>query len=238
MSGLPMSWPASSLTLAIDGSTPGPSVALVRGDDVVVETTVDPEPRRGRRLMEIVHSVMEEGAATPSDLGGVVVGVGPGGFTGLRIALATAGGIAQGQGVPLVGASSLEAIALGIERADPGAEILAPATDARRREVFSAAYRRGADGALDVVSEPAARSPEDFAAILTDLGGPPAVVGAGTGYTAYGEALGGRARLAGSAHPAASHLVALVRAGGGRAAAPDYLRLPDAEATRRRSEAG
>lgn len=233
MSGLPMSWPASSLTLAIDGSTPGPSVAVVRGEDVVAETTAPPEPRRGRRLMEMVHAVMGDAGARPDELGGVVVGVGPGGFTGLRIGMATAGGIAQGLGIPVVGASSLEAIALGIRRAAPEAEFLAPATDARRGEVFAAAYRPEPDGGLTVLREPAALTPGDFAAQLAGLDG--AGAGAGTGYAAYPGELTSAVRDAGAACPAASDLVTRVRAGGGCPAAPVYLRLPDAEENRRRA---
>ena len=233
MSGLPMSWPASSLTLAIDGSTPGPSVAVVRGDDVVAETTAPPEPRRGRRLMAMVHGVMGDAGARPDDLGGVVVGVGPGGFTGLRIAMATAGGIAQGLGVPVIGASSLEAIALGIRRAAPDAEFLAPATDARRGEVFAAVYRPHADGGITALHEPTAMTPDVFAATLAEIGGSGA--GAGTGYAAYRQELAPAVREAGAACPAASDLVARVRAGGGCPAYPLYLRLPDAEENRRRA---
>lgn len=227
-----MSWPASSLTLAIDGSTPGPSVALTRGADVVAENTATPEPRRGRRLMEMVHEVMVEADATPADLGGVVVGVGPGGFTGLRIALATAAGIAQGRGIELVGASSLEALALGIGRRTEDARFLAPATDARRREVFAAIYERDAGGELVAVMPPAALSPEEFGERLRQCDG--VVVGAGTGFSAYSDEIGGGATLVDAHHPAASDLVRRVIAGAGCPAAAEYLRLPDAETNRRR----
>ena len=238
MSGLPMSWPASSLTLAIDGSTPGPSVALVRGDDVVAETTAAPEPRKGRRLMELVHHVMADGGAAPAGIGGVVVGTGPGGFTGLRIALATAAGIAQGRGVPLVGASSLEAIALGIARASEGAELLAPATDARRGQVFAAAYRRDDADGLALALAPAAMAPDELVRELGDLETPERVAGAGTGWEVYADELAAAGVVAGPACPAASDLVARVRSGAGRPAAPEYLRLPDAEEKRRAAGEG
>src|SRR6185312_13683750 len=98
----------------------------------------------------------------------VVVGVGPGGFTGLRIGIATALGLGQALGVPVSGASSLEAMAVGI-LAERGPEALAvPVIDARRGEVFAGAYRQGGSGPREVLA-PAAWRPETLAAELAAL---------------------------------------------------------------------
>jgi tRNA threonylcarbamoyladenosine biosynthesis protein TsaB len=162
------------------------------------------------------------------------VGIGPGGFTGIRIGIATALGLGQALGIPVHGASTLEALALGLAVARQGpAEIIAPVIDARRRQVFAGAYV--ADGAdLNEVIAPAAWAPEDLAEALADAGG--AVLG-GDGAHLVPLRKGLRRAPAGATdRVAASLLVARVRASGPRPVAPDYLRLPDAEENRLRRE--
>lgn len=219
-------------TFALDTSTTSPSLALARDDRVLAELWLAPAPEAGRRVLEAAHHLMAAAGVGVRDLDRIVVGVGPGGFTGLRIGLATALALGQALGAEVVGASSLEALAQGIADAS-GAEVVVPVTDARRREVFTAAYRVAPDGGLAELLPPAAVPVADVSAHLAGLGGDVAV--AGTGAELLG-ALPDGVRVLPAASPAhrlaAGALVRRVAAGAGLPAAPVYARLPDAEVNR------
>ena len=226
-------------TFALDTSTASPSLALVRDEEPVAELWLSPEPGAGRRVMEAVHGLLTSVGASADDIDEIVVGVGPGGFTGLRIGLATALGLGQALGVPVTGASSLEALALGVAEGAPEGTLVVPVLDARRRELFAAVYRTAGPG-LVPVAPPQALAPADLAALLDELG-EPAWIG-GDGVAASGGALEGPGRqvLAPRSRGnrvSATALVARVRAGAGLPARPVYARLPDAEVNRRRAVA-
>ena len=153
-------------TFALDTSTASPALALVGDDGPVAELWLAPEPGAGRRVLEAVHGLLASVGATSADVDGIVVGVGPGGFTGLRIGLATALGLGQALGVPVTGASSLEALALGLAEAAPPGASLVPVLDARRRELFAAVSRPGPGDALEELAAPQAIAPADLAALL------------------------------------------------------------------------
>lgn len=220
------------LTFALDTATASPSLALVRGEDPIAELWLAPEPGSGRRVLEAAHGLLVSAGHDVRDVGAIVVGVGPGGFTGLRIGLATALGLGQALRVPVTGASSLEALALGIAGEVPDGTLLAPMLDARRRELFTAVYRsRGGD--LEQLVEPVAIAPEAFIARLRAFGEPVGV--AGEGVAAAGDGIGEFIVLpAGSpAHRlSAAALVRRVRSGAAMPARPVYARLPDAEVAR------
>lgn len=226
-------------TFALDTSTASPSLALVRDEEPVAELRLAPEPGAGRRVLEAVHGLLSSVGASVDDIDDIVVGVGPGGFTGLRIGLATALGLGQALGVPVTGASSLEALALGVAEVAPEGALVVPVLDARRRELFAAAYRTGPGGLAEVLG-PRAVAPADLAAVLDELGEPAWIGGDGVG--AAGDALAGPGRhvLAPGSRAgriSATSLVARVRAGAGLPALPVYARLPDAEVNRRRAVA-
>lgn len=221
-------------TFALDTSTASPSLALVRGDDPIAELWLAAEPGSGRRVLEAAHGLLAACGLRAADIGAIVVGVGPGGFTGLRIGLATALGLGQALDVPVTGASSLEALALGLADGAPDGTIVAPALDARRRELFAAAYRVR-DGGLEELIAPMAVAPDDFAARLRTHGEPVLVGGQGLG--AAGAALEGapftRPAAGSPRHRVgAAALVRRVARGAGLPARPVYARLPDAEVNR------
>src|SRR6267143_4015023 len=87
---------------------------------------------RAVTLLEDVDALLRQGGAHPRDLGALVVGIGPGSFTGVRIGLAAARGLALALDLPGAGVSTLDALAAGA----PGA---LPVVDARRREIFTIA---------------------------------------------------------------------------------------------------
>jgi tRNA threonylcarbamoyladenosine biosynthesis protein TsaB len=126
------------LILAFDTATGVATSAIVRDGETLAERASTPG-----RVLEDVDELMREAAVEPASLDALVVGIGPGSFTGLRMGLAAARGLAFALELPAAGVSTLDALAAGA----PGA---LPVIDARRREVFTLA-----DG------EPVARVPAE-----------------------------------------------------------------------------
>ena len=222
-------------TFALDTATASPSLALVRDDRPIAELWLGAEPGSGRRVLEAAHGLLSSAGASVREIDGVVVGVGPGGFTGLRIGIATALGLGQALRVPVTGASSLEALALGIAEVAPEGAVVAPLLDARRRELFAAAYRSAPDGGLEELIGPSALAPAELAGLLSGLG--EEVWLGGEGVEAGGadlEAPGLRRLRSGAAanRIRAAALARRVAAGAGLPARPVYARLPDAEVNR------
>jgi tRNA threonylcarbamoyladenosine biosynthesis protein TsaB len=113
------------LILAFDTATDDATSALVWDGEVLGEQVSRPVS-----VLEDVDALLRRGGVRDSQLEGLVVGIGPGSFTGLRMGLATARALAFSLDLPLAGVSTLDALAAGA----PGA---VPVIDARRREVFS-----------------------------------------------------------------------------------------------------
>lgn len=113
------------LTLAFDTATGAATSALLDDDEVLAERV-----SRAQTLLEDVDALLRQAGAHPRDVDRLAVGLGPGSFTGVRIGLAVARGLALSLGVPGAGVSTLAALAAGA----PGA---VPVVDARRREVFA-----------------------------------------------------------------------------------------------------
>jgi tRNA threonylcarbamoyladenosine biosynthesis protein TsaB len=111
VSGSP-SWSPEGIYLALETSGAIGSVALARGRRVIARGFLPRSQEQARRILPAVDQVLGESGLAPSSLSGVVVGAGPGSFTGLRIAAATGKGLAHGLGIPLWSLSSLAAAAL------------------------------------------------------------------------------------------------------------------------------
>ncbi|MDG4763736.1 tRNA (adenosine(37)-N6)-threonylcarbamoyltransferase complex dimerization subunit type 1 TsaB [Solwaraspora sp. WMMD406] len=228
------------LVLVLDSSTPAVTVALaeVTADEVrplAARCTVDARAH-GELLAPQITAVLAEAGAAPADLAGLVAGLGPGPFTGLRAGLVTAASIAHALGIPAYGVNSLDA--LGRDAAGPGTAGRAAvasgtlsgrtlvATDARRREIYWAVYSDGVR-----VTGPAVDTPAAVAAALPGLG---VTVAVGDGALRYADQLGVPV-LPEPRFPAASRLAELaadrVRAGAPtEPLTPCYLRRPDAVA--------
>lgn len=138
--------------LVIDTATAAVSagIAEVTDDQVamVAEDQVVDGRRHGEALAVLIDGCLGKAGLTIASLGAVVVGVGPGPFTGLRVGLVTAAAIADARGIPAYGVCSLDAIATDDDS-------LLVATDARRREVYWATYERGRRTAGPNVDKPA-----------------------------------------------------------------------------------
>ena len=127
--------------LGLDTSTSTASAAVLIDDAIAAEGSADTAGgAASEALMPLVARVLERAGLAPRDLDAVAVGAGPGSFTGLRIGMATAKGIAFAAGIPLWAVSSLAALALGAVRRGATGTIL-PVLDARRGEIYVGTFR-------------------------------------------------------------------------------------------------
>lgn len=135
------------LVLAVDTSTPAVTagvVSLTESAVGAVATTLATRIRVDARshaeiLTPNILECLSEAQITAADLGAVVVGVGPGPYTGLRVGMATAAAFGDALGLPVFGVCSLDAIASDVS--EPGSLLVV--TDARRREIYWARYEAG-----------------------------------------------------------------------------------------------
>ncbi|TCV95680.1 tRNA threonylcarbamoyladenosine biosynthesis protein TsaB [Luteibacter rhizovicinus] len=130
--------------LAIETSTEACSVALVHGDEVIERSEIAPR-RHAELVLPMANALLAEAGLSREALNGIAVGRGPGAFTGVRLGVSLAQGMAMALGVPVVTVSSLEALAL--EAPEDEAAILA-VIDARMGEIYVACYRRDDNGGL------------------------------------------------------------------------------------------
>ena len=121
------------LILALDTSTPAASAALVDDAGVRSESNLRPGETHSRTLLPEIDRLLKMEGLTAADMDLVAAGVGPGSFTGLRIGLAAAKGLAWAAGKPLVGVSSLDALAAGLPAEG---EQACSVIDARKNQVY------------------------------------------------------------------------------------------------------
>jgi tRNA threonylcarbamoyladenosine biosynthesis protein TsaB len=203
-----MNPPGGPLTLVLDSATARAVCGLVRdGRELAVASAEG--GHAAQRALVLVDQVLARAGCAPRELSQIVVGCGPGSFTGLRIGIATARALALGLAVPCVGVSTLAALAAGA----PGAVAL---IDARRGEVFA----RDDEGAAVV------EAPADVARRIA-----PGTLCVGDGAWRYRNLLEGAGAVVppdgDTRHaPAVEALAALAR---GAAPEPVYVRRPDAE---------
>ncbi|HEV3036020.1 MAG TPA: tRNA (adenosine(37)-N6)-threonylcarbamoyltransferase complex dimerization subunit type 1 TsaB [Solirubrobacteraceae bacterium] len=250
------------IVLGFDTSTAATAAALRLADGSTTQTRDDPaagaHPGHATRLLEMSRELLAGAGVAWSEIDRIAVGVGPGTFTGLRVGVATARGLAQSLAAELVGVSSLRALAAvalapGQHMGEPlQAETgtLLGVIDARRGEVFAAAYERGDPGGPEELGDPGvprelaharALAPEALASVVAEV---EAAGGGRRRWLAVGDgALRYRLQLqsAGIATPpdssplhlvsaaAVCELAALAPAASLHELVPDYRRRPDAE---------
>jgi tRNA threonylcarbamoyl adenosine modification protein YeaZ len=199
------------LVLALDTATSTLVAGLARwssadGARVLAERAVPSGTRHAELLTPAVRGALADAGLARTDLDAVVVGLGPGPFTGLRVGVVTAAALGDALGLPVVGVCSLDAVGSGARTV---------VTDARRKEVYWATY--AADGTR--TDGPAVVRPEDLASPGPFVGDP-----------AFAD------RLGAPVEPAEVTTAGLLRAAGRRLADPAsagplvplYLRRPDA----------
>lgn len=206
--------------LAFDTSSAAITAAVHDGASVLAEETRIGAQAHGELLAPTVDAVLRAAGVAPSDVTRVVVGVGPGPFTGLRVALVTARVMGEVLGVPVHGVCSLDAVAAEAVGTGTVDGPFAVATDARRREIYLASY----DARGVRLGGPEVLRPADVDA-RTTAG---AVVGAGAWLYPDTFADPREPRLV-SAGWLATYAVARLAAGEPLAdTTPLYLRRPDA----------
>jgi tRNA threonylcarbamoyladenosine biosynthesis protein TsaB len=215
--------------LGFDSSMAAISACVLRDDEAFEHTPSATElggpPQHAGELMPALADLLGQAGLDWQELDAIAVGVGPGSFTGLRIGVATARGLAQAIGVGLRPVSSLAALAAGIE-----AEQRLPLIDAKRGEVFAALY----EGERELWA-PFAATPDELAERLRAAAVTPRAAGDGSvRFRGVLEAAGAGVEPDGSAAHAvrALHicrLAAAVAPQPSEAVLPEYLRLPDAK---------
>ncbi len=246
--------------LAIETATDAVGVAVLRGDGGAVERIHLGGRAHAERLAPMIDAACAASGLPLSELDVVAVDVGPGLFTGLRVGVATAKALAQAAGLGVVGVGSLDALAAagaGLVRADATSAVdtVVAVVDARRGEVFAAAYdvgrarvgpttpspREGGAGhpVLDVApasdDRPAPLPPDALVEWLSGLGsGPSSVLVVGDGAVRYVDRLTtlpqldlGHAASLTFPPPSAVAGLAAARLGGGAGAVDPGILVPD-----------
>ncbi|KUN34200.1 tRNA (adenosine(37)-N6)-threonylcarbamoyltransferase complex dimerization subunit type 1 TsaB [Streptomyces longwoodensis] len=152
------------LLLALDTATPAVTVALHDGTDVIASSSQVDARRHGELLLPAVDRVLDGAGLTLDAVTAVVVGTGPGPYTGLRVGLMTADTFGLALGVPVYGVCTLDGLAYASDLA-AGQGPFVVATDARRKEVYWATY---AD-ARTRLTDPAVDRPADIAERVAGL---------------------------------------------------------------------
>jgi tRNA threonylcarbamoyladenosine biosynthesis protein TsaB len=209
--------------LAIETSTEACSVALVHGEQVLERSEIAPR-RHAELVLPMADSLLAEMGLSRHALDSIAVGRGPGAFTGVRLGVSLAQGMAMALGLPVVTVSSLAALAL--EAPEDDAAILA-VIDARMGEIYTASFRRDDNGGLVALDD---ERVDTAAALVLPEASAWNIVG--TGWTTYAETLRGRLPAAprwtdGARYPQARHVaeLAVARFRDGGAVAPE-LALP------------
>jgi tRNA threonylcarbamoyladenosine biosynthesis protein TsaB len=216
--------------LGFDTSTAASSACVLRADGQAFELLPPPErllepPMHARELMPAIAEAMARAEVGFADLEAIAVGVGPGGFTGLRIGVVTARALGHACGVRLRPVGSPAALAAGV-----GEDLALPLIDAKRGELFAALYDRGEE-----LWAPFAADPEEVGRRVRDAGLDPLAAGDGSvRFRQELEASGIRVAADESASHAVSalqvcRLAASMSGVEPEAARPHYLRAPDAQ---------
>jgi tRNA threonylcarbamoyladenosine biosynthesis protein TsaB len=247
------------IVLGFDTATPATVVGLRLADGTTLQRRDDPSagarPGHSAQLLPLASELLAQAGLRWEQLGRIAVGVGPGTFTGLRIGIATARGLAQSAGVEVVGVSTLRVLAEAALRGpdlssstsdvrppasdlslparglSPPARVLA-AIDARRGQVFAAAY--AAEGEL---VSPRALAPEELESVAAQAAERRDWLAVGDGAVRYREYLEAFAVAVPECSSPLHRVDAAVLcelalsapAGAPEAVLPDYRRRPDAE---------
>jgi tRNA threonylcarbamoyladenosine biosynthesis protein TsaB len=169
------------LLLALDTSSPYGTLGVLHGRDLVAELSGLVTSRHENTLLGRIETVLGLAETTKQALTAIVVGTGPGGFTGVRVGLATAKGLALALRIPIVGIDSLRALA---RTAAPVAGLVATVVDAHRGEVFGALHLIEGDGCLALCS-PIVGTPADVAERLRKHAAGMRVLAVGDALTSY-----------------------------------------------------
>lgn len=217
--------------LAIECATEHCSAALWLAGELHERESGTQGPGHGESLLPMVQSLLSEGNLALSQLDAIAVSRGPGAFTGVRLGISVAQGLAFSAGLPVFGFSTLQVVAAAALQADAAASVALICQDARMGELYSGTFSRSAAGAV-ALSDEYLSTPAALDGLLPLMAGEQWTAarhwcGAGSGFDAYVEL---RQRWPGRVHwqagirPQAAQLARLAAAAGlGTAIAPELL---------------
>ena len=156
--------------LAFETSAKAASVALLEGDALLGELYLNCGLTHSRTLLESAQRLLEITELTAKDIDAVACAAGPGSFTGVRIGIGIAQGLALGAELPMIGVSTLATMAQGAWRKTGATRVLA-AIDARMGEVYWAEYQRDEQGVWHGEETEAVLKPDAVAERLAQLSG-------------------------------------------------------------------
>ena len=163
--------------LALDAATEACSVALLADDQLVVRT-LESGKSSAPKILSMTEDVLAEGRMDLAMLDGIAASIGPGSFTGVRISVAVAQGLAFGAGLKVMPVTTLEALALSV-LSEPGVRAIA-CLDARMGEVYWGCFAADAVRGVIECGAPSVGPPDSVA-----LSPPGRYVGVGRGFSAY-----------------------------------------------------
>jgi tRNA threonylcarbamoyladenosine biosynthesis protein TsaB len=198
----PSGQPQGSLIVALESSTRRASVAARRSDRPIADAWLESERAHASDLLPALDRLVTGLGASPSELTAVIVGTGPGSYTGLRVGIATAMGIARASGATVLGVPSGETLCFGA--CAPGATMIL-LLDARSGEIYYAKYRR-LDDEVETIDPPRVVVPAEVARLVdAEI----AIFGDATVGAAAGLSTSALARLRTDVVPAARDLLEL-----------------------------
>ncbi len=168
--------------LVLDTSTEACSVAVLNNDEVIGQSVLSPREHT-QRILPMVESVLEKAELALDDLDCLAFGRGPGSFTGVRIGVGIAQGLAFGADLPMAGISTLQTMAQQSAQQHGSKHVLA-AIDARMGEVYWGEFKDNGQGMMVLVGEERVIPPAELVANATVS---PDVIAVGTGWAAYPE---------------------------------------------------
>ncbi|MCD9524915.1 tRNA (adenosine(37)-N6)-threonylcarbamoyltransferase complex dimerization subunit type 1 TsaB [Photobacterium carnosum] len=175
----------STKILAVDTATENCSVALMIGDDVISRCEYAPREHT-TKILPMIDAVLADAGIKLKQLDALAYGRGPGSFTGVRIGIGIAQGLAFGANLPMIGVSTLAAMAQGSFRLHQADHVLT-AIDARMGELYWAQYQRKTDGDWLLLGNEQVIAPDVLLAnVQADTN---TWLTAGTGWEAYPELL-------------------------------------------------
>jgi tRNA threonylcarbamoyladenosine biosynthesis protein TsaB len=175
-----------STLIAIETSTECCSAALLHDGALIDRSELAPR-RHAELILPMIESLLDEAGVSRQQLDAIAVGRGPGAFTGVRLAISVAQGLALALDIPVVPVSSLAALAQDAP-AGIGETILA-VIDARMGEIYAGSFQRVANGLVEAAGD-------ESVGLADELIIPPAHSIVGSGWAAYGEALSRRLKNA------------------------------------------
>lgn len=194
-----------SLILSIETATYICSVALSEGDRIIAIRETNEKNAHSRLLTVFIDEILNEAGIKATQLDAIAVSEGPGSYTGLRIGVSAAKGICYAIGKPLIDISTLKALALAMQYESTDGDLLIPAIDARRMEIYTAVY----DLQLNELTAPGSVIVDEF--FFRNLPGHKRIIMAGDGAAKCVPIaeVSDRIVLTGEVHPSAKSIARL-----------------------------